>query len=216
MWVVVYIAALIAIGLAVYNNRKYIFHIGMDAGSLFCKLQYAELLREDEDYAEAYPLFIEAADAGYDEALIASGECATSLGDYSQAASLFERAYFTDIYSNQSDYDNLASSIAFSYYNAGDYNAALSWSDIAADAGVPDGYEVAGWCHYQLGDIDTAIASFSKAVELGDSGDGLYGLACCYERNGDVAMSTDYYRQAAQAGSQPAVKRLEELGLSGE
>ncbi|MDN0068795.1 tetratricopeptide repeat protein [Collinsella ihumii] len=213
IWLAIYVATVVAIGFFLHNNIGSIYKFGMSIGSIFCKSQYAKSLFDGEDYSDAYPLFAEVSDEGYDNALIYAGICKERLGEYAQAAELYEQAYQTDIYSNESDYYTLAYSIACCYFNSGDYINALSWADNSTKGNLSEGFNLAGWCHFQLGDTNSAIDSFTTAIDLGYT-EGLYGLGCCHERNGDKILAADCYRQAAQAGSQSAKERLEELELT--
>ena len=133
--------------------------------------------------------------------------------DYEKALSLFLKLV---------DYDGVNYGICSNYLGLcyengfGNYAAAVSWYQKAAEAGLPEANYNLGICYAEgrgvAQDYAAAASWYRKAAEQGDAG-GQYNLGLCYYNGQGVAEDREqaiyWAKKAAEQGWEPAKEFLE-------
>lgn len=105
---------------------------------------------------------------------------------------------------------------ATTYYNNEQYREALNLLDkyLAKDSTNPEAYKMRGNCHFEINQMNLAMADYKTAIQLdGTYADPYYNLANLYETENQPDSALHYFRLYTQTDSTDALG-FERLGIS--
>ena len=171
---------------------------------------------DNDDYSQAFKLFKQGAELGYDDAMNSLGACYYNgegvEKDFSQAVSWYRKA--ADLGNSDAMFN-----LGVCYYEGeGVYKnlkQAISWYRKAADLGNDYAMNSLGDCYYEgegvEKDYNQAVSWYRKAADL-DNDDAMNSLGdCYYEGEGvekDFSQAVSWYRKAADLGNDYAMYSL--------